>query len=139
MSNLAFHQGLYGAFVVKYNLQVASFRRKHLAGHGISEAVTLATITAVVGYLNKFLRIDMTESLAILFKECEGGGDYDNLCQTWAQWRNVNTLLLATVVRTGLVILSYGCKVPAGIFVPSMAIGATFGRMIGIISKAMHA
>ena len=23
----------------------------------------------------------MTESLAILFRECEGGGDYDNLCQ----------------------------------------------------------
>lgn len=61
------------------------------------------------------------------------------LCRTFAQWPNVNTLLLATVVRTGLVIVSYGCKVPAGIFVPSMAIGATFGRMIGIISKAMHA
>jgi chloride channel 3/4/5 len=59
--------------------------------------------------------------------------------RTWAQWRNVNTLLLATVVRTGFIILSYGCKVPAGIFVPSMAVGATFGRMVGIISKAMHA
>jgi chloride channel 3/4/5 len=59
--------------------------------------------------------------------------------RTWAQWRNVNTLLLATVVRIGLVIISYGCKVPAGIFVPSMAIGATFGRMVGIISKAIHA
>lgn len=23
----------------------------------------------------------MTESLEILFKECEGGGDYDGLCQ----------------------------------------------------------
>jgi chloride channel 3/4/5 len=28
--------------------------------------------------------------------------------------------------------------VPAGIFVPSMAIGATFGRMIGILVQAMH-
>ena len=34
--------------------------------------------------------------------------------------------------------VSYGCKVPAGIFVPSMAIGATFGRMIGIMVKAMY-
>lgn len=63
-------------------MQVASFRRKNLATHGISEAVILAGITALVGYLNKFLRIDMTESLEILFKECEGGGDYDNLCQS---------------------------------------------------------
>ncbi len=38
----------------------------------------------------------------------------------------------------GLVIISYGCKVPAGIFVPSMAIGATFGRMLGIMVKAMQ-
>jgi hypothetical protein len=46
--------------------------------------------------------------------------------------------LLATVIRTGLVVISYGCKVPAGIFVPSMAIGATFGRMLGILVKALY-
>nr|XP_018266605.1 chloride channel, other eukaryote [Kwoniella dejecticola CBS 10117]OBR88763.1 chloride channel, other eukaryote [Kwoniella dejecticola CBS 10117] len=130
--------GLYGAFVIKFNLQVAAFRRKHLANHGISEAVTLAIITAFVGYMNRFLRSDMTESLSLLFRECEGGGDHEGLCQTSAQWRMVNSLLIATVVRTALVIVSYGCKVPAGIFVPSMAVGATFGRMIGILVKAMH-
>lgn len=74
-------QGLYGAFVIKFNLQVAAFRKKHLANHGVMEAVTLATLTAMVGYFNRFLRIDMTESLAILFRECDSGGDYDNLCQ----------------------------------------------------------
>ena len=130
--------GLYGAFVIKYNLQVQSFRRSYLAKHGVSEVVILATLTAFIGYANKFLRIDMTESLEILFRECEGGGDYDNLCQSWAQWRMVNSLLLATVLRTALVIISYGCKVPAGIFVPSMAIGATFGRMVGILVKALY-
>lgn len=30
---------------------------------------------------------------------------------------------------------TYGCKVPADIFVPSMAAGATFGRVAGIIVK----
>lgn len=130
--------GLYGAFVIKYNLQVQSFRRSYLAKHGVSEVVVLAVLTAFIGYANKFLRIDMTESLEILFRECEGGGDYDNLCQSWAQWRMVNSLLLATVLRTALVIISYGCKVPAGIFVPSMAIGATFGRMVGILVKALY-
>ncbi|KAF8268629.1 voltage-gated chloride channel [Lactarius quietus] len=130
--------GLYGAFVIKFNLQVASFRRKHLGKHGVAEAVTLATITAMIGYFNRFLRIDMTESMSILFRECEDGGDFENLCQTSAQWRMVNSLLLATCIRTLLVIVSYGCKVPAGIFVPSMAIGATFGRMVGIIVKALY-
>lgn len=33
--------GLYGAVVVKFNLQVAAFRKKHLGKHGILEAVTL--------------------------------------------------------------------------------------------------
>ncbi|KAM0755906.1 hypothetical protein T439DRAFT_320603 [Meredithblackwellia eburnea MCA 4105] len=130
--------GLYGAFVIKYNLQVQAFRRKHLGSNGIAEAVCLAVLTAMVGYTNKFLRIDMNESLDILFRECEGGGDYENLCQTWAQWRMVNSLLLATVLRTALVVISYGCKVPAGIFVPSMAVGATFGRMVGILVKALY-
>jgi len=130
--------GLYGAFVIKYNLQVQSFRKKHLAKHGVMEAVVLAALTALVGYHNRFLRIDMTESLDILFRECSGGGDYDGLCQTWAQWRMVNSLLLATVLRIVLIIISYGAKVPAGIFVPSMAVGATFGRMVGILVKAMY-
>lgn len=58
--------------------------------------------------------------------------------RTWAQWRMVNSLLLATVLRTVLVVISYGCKVPAGIFVPSMAVGATFGRMVGILVKALY-
>ncbi|KAF9264051.1 hypothetical protein L218DRAFT_998805 [Marasmius fiardii PR-910] len=128
--------GLYGAFVVKFHVQVSKFRRKHLANHGVAEAVVLATLTAVIGYFNRFLRIDMTESMAVLFRECEGvGGD---ICDTSSQWRIVNSLFLATIVRVSLVVVSYGVKVPAGIFVPSMAIGASFGRMIGVIVKAMY-
>ena len=48
------------------------------------------------------------------------------------------SLAFATVMRLFLVIISYGCKVPAGIFVPSMAIGASFGRMVGILVQALH-
>lgn len=122
--------GLYGALVIRFNMAFMAFRRKHLARHGVAEAVFLALITASIGYFNRFLRIDMTESLAVLFRECEAGGDYESLCQTAVQWPMVNSLFLATVIRIGLVIISYGAKVPAGIFVPSMAIGASFGRMV---------
>ncbi|EIW62694.1 Cl-channel protein [Trametes versicolor FP-101664 SS1] len=130
--------GLYGAFMVKFNLKVAEFRRRYLGKHGIAEAVTLAVITAMIGWFNHFMRIDMTESMEILFRECDGASDYDHLCQTTYQWPMVNSLFLATVARMGLVTISYGCKVPAGIFVPSMAIGATFGRMVGIMVKAIN-
>ena len=131
-------QGLYGAFMVKFNLQVAAFRKRYLKNYAIAEAVALATITAMIGWFNHFMRIDMTESMAILFRECDGASDYDHLCQTASQWPMVNSLFIATVLRLGLVVISYGCKVPAGIFVPSMAIGATFGRMVGIIVKAVN-
>lgn len=130
--------GLYGAFVMKWNFRVQAFRKRYLSKYPIVEATVLALGTAIICFPNMFLRIDMTESMEILFLECEGGHDYDELCDRDNRWRMVFTLLLATVLRIFLVIISYGCKVPAGIFVPSMAIGASFGRMVGIMVQALH-
>ena len=130
--------GLYGEYVARFNLQVQRFRRKRLANHGVAEAVILAVLTAMVSYFNRFMRIDMTESLEILFQQCDGASENDVLCQSRMQWSMATSLLLATILRFMFVVLSYGCKVPAGIFIPSMAVGATFGRMIGILVKAMQ-
>lgn len=130
--------GLYGAFVMKWNLRAQAFRKRYLSKYPILESTILALATAVVCFPNMFLRIDMTESMEILFLECEGGHDYDELCDRQNRWSMVFTLLAATLLRTFLVIISYGCKVPAGIFVPSMAIGASFGRMVGILVQALH-
>ena len=130
--------GLYGAFVIKWNLRAQAFRKKYLSNYAVLEATLLAAITAIICYPNMFLRIDMTESMEILFLECEGAEDYNGLCDAENRWRMVLSLTLATVIRTFLVIISYGCKVPAGIFVPSMAIGASFGRTVGILVQALH-
>ena len=130
--------GLYGAFVIKGHLRVQAFRKKYLTKYAILEATLLATGTAIICYPNIFLRIDMTESMEILFLECEGAEDYHGLCEKGKRWSMVFSLTIATILRTFLVILSYGCKVPAGIFVPSMAIGASMGRTIGILVQALH-
>ncbi|KAJ5091951.1 hypothetical protein NUU61_006821 [Penicillium alfredii] len=130
--------GLYGAFVIKWNLRVAAFRKKYLAQYPIVESVVLAGFTALLCYPNMFLKINMTEMMEILFRECEGGHDYQGLCQAKNRWSMVLSLAVATVFRTLLVIVSYGCKVPAGIFVPSMAVGASFGRMVGIMVRALQ-
>ena len=67
---------------MKFNLKVAAFRKWYLGNHAIAEAVILATITAMIGWFNHFMRIDMTESMSILFRECQGmGGDYGGTCQ----------------------------------------------------------
>ncbi|KAH6856400.1 chloride channel [Chaetomium sp. MPI-CAGE-AT-0009] len=130
--------GLYGAFVIKWNLRAQAFRKKYLANYAILEATLLAVATAIVCYPNAFLRIEMTESMKVLFRECEGAEDYHGLCDPKHRFGNVVSLILATVIRIFFVIISYGCKVPAGIFVPSMAIGASFGRTVGIIVQAIH-
>lgn len=130
--------GLYGALVIKWNLRAQAFRKKYLGNYAILEATLLAAGTAIIAYPNVFLRIDMTESMEILFLECEGAEDYHGLCDADKRFWNIVSLVLATVIRIFLVIISYGCKVPAGIFVPSMAIGASFGRTVGIIVQAIH-
>jgi chloride channel 3/4/5 len=130
--------GLYGALVIKWNLRAQAFRKKYLTKYAILEATLLAAGTAIICYPNAFLRIDMTESMEILFLECEGAEDYHGLCEPDRRFWNIDSLSIATVLRVFLVIISYGCKVPAGIFVPSMAIGASFGRTVGIIVQAMH-
>jgi chloride channel 3/4/5 len=130
--------GLYGAFVIKWNLRAQAFRKKYLSRYAILEATLLAAGTALICYPNMFLRIDMTESMEILFLECEGAEDYNGLCDAQNRWKMVFSLTIATILRIFLVIISYGCKVPAGIFVPSMAIGASFGRTIGILVQALH-
>ncbi|EPS40235.1 hypothetical protein H072_5966 [Dactylellina haptotyla CBS 200.50] len=129
--------GLYGALVIKWNLRAQAFRKRFLGSYAVAEATFLAGATALVCYPNKFLRIDMTESMEILFRECEGE-DYNHLCDDKYRWQNVFSLVIATFLRLFLVIISYGCKVPAGIFVPSMAIGACFGRTLGIIVQALQ-
>ena len=80
----------------------------------------------------------MTEMMEMLFRECEGDYDYDGLCEAQNRWPLVFSLFVATGLRMFLVIISYGCKVPAGIFVPSMAIGASFGRMVGILVQWLY-
>uniref|UniRef100_A0A060TGG8 Chloride channel protein n=1 Tax=Blastobotrys adeninivorans TaxID=409370 RepID=A0A060TGG8_BLAAD len=128
--------GLYGLFVIKWNLRAQAFRKRYLSNYAVEEATFLVAITAVICYFNRFLRIDMTESMQILFRECESQDD--PLCSSSHRTGVIFSLTLAVIIRTLLVIISYGAKVPAGIFVPSMAIGALFGRLVGTLVQALH-
>jgi len=46
----------------------------------IAEAVCLAGVTGMLCYWNAWLRIDMTEEMERLFKQCEGVEDYNGVC-----------------------------------------------------------
>ncbi|KAJ1969589.1 glycerol ethanol, ferric requiring protein, partial [Dimargaris verticillata] len=129
--------GVFGAVVIKFNVKAAEFRKKHLQAYPLTEVAVLAVGTAIVCYLNIFLRNDMAEVMSYMLKECRES-DYSGLCRVDYAPRMVWLLAMATVVRMAFTILSYGTKVPCGIFVPSMAVGATFGRMVGILVQSLH-
>lgn len=131
--------GIYGIVVSKFNKRVVSFRKKYLALHyGVREVLTLAVLTASFSYFNQFLKIDMTETMEILFHECGRGMDHPMCDPHSKKTLLIVSLLFATVARTCLTIFTYGCKVPAGIFVPSMAAGATFGRAVGMLMQLIY-
>ena len=44
----------------------------------------------------------------------------------------MRAILIAMVVKGGLTIVMFGIKVPAGIFIPTLGVGACAGRVLGI-------
>ncbi|AET37609.1 Gef1p Ecym_1376 [Eremothecium cymbalariae DBVPG len=135
--------GLYGNYISKWNIRFVQFRRKYLWKWPLQEVFLLASVTSILSYFNEFLKLDMTESMEILFHECVK--DSNN-----SQWNHrlcvidekstllsffgmYFSLIFATLLRALGVVVSYGCQVPAGIFVPSMAVGATFGRSVSLL------
>lgn len=85
-----------------------------------------------------------TELVYNLFAECrqESGIDHGLCVMDPSEFKNVwpiiSTILVAMVVRAGLTVVTFGIKVPAGIFIPSLAVGACAGRVIGILMKYLY-
>ncbi|KAL3232341.1 Anion/proton exchange transporter GEF1 [Nakaseomyces bracarensis] len=137
--------GLYGIYVSKWNIKYVNFRKRYLSQWQIQEVLVLVLITSIVSYFNEFLKLDMTEGMGILFHECVKNDNSSafahKLCQIDSNSQVVDftrqffTLIVATIIRIHFVIVSYGARVPAGIFVPSMAVGASFGRAISLLAK----
>lgn len=130
--------GVYGIVVSKLNKRVTGFRKRYLKNHAVAEVVTLAVLTASFSYFNQFLHLDMTEAMQSLFYECSLETQHEMCRADSNKTQLFFSLLFATFARSALTIITYGCKVPAGIFVPSMAAGATFGRALGLVLEKIH-
>jgi chloride channel 3/4/5 len=127
--------GLYGGCFIKLNMRVAEWRknRTYLKGP-VTEAVIVAFVTALINYPIKFMRAQASQLVYILFAECADlTEDTLGLCKSGKANTGVVALL---VVSAGLgIILSsftFGLKIPAGIILPSMAIGGLYGRAVGL-------
>ena len=139
--------GVYGILMKRMNIFWINFRNLYFKDHLQIEIFFLTIITFLLSYFNSFLKFDMAESMKILFHECSLTDNNENsiwdhdLCtvtnDTDHHWSltfiTCASLLYALVTRFILVVVSYGCKLPCGIFIPSMSIGALFGRLLSIL------
>ena len=79
-----------------------------------------------------------TELVYNLFAECREGFSHSGLCVVDPSsiqhvWPVLQAIFTAMVVKTLLTIVTFGIKVPAGIFIPTLGVGACAGRIMGTV------
>lgn len=86
-----------------------------------------------------------TELVYVLFSEChtDGTNNHSSLCasnpQEWQQvWPVVQAILVAMFMKGALTIITFGIKLPAGIFIPTLGAGACAGRILGIAVRHLQ-
>eukprot|EP00002_Diphylleia_rotans_P040457 TRINITY_DN9591_c0_g3_i2.p1 TRINITY_DN9591_c0_g3~~TRINITY_DN9591_c0_g3_i2.p1 ORF type:complete len:828 (+),score=153.35 TRINITY_DN9591_c0_g3_i2:69-2552(+) len=134
--------GVIGALFVYFNGMVASHRkRSNWSQTPIKEVFIHAAITAAVGYYSPLLRMNSTELIGKLFSECIESSPDEELgfiCRRDSLFEAIGGLTVAFVVKLVLTTVTIGIKVPSGLLIPSLAIGACFGRVIGILVERLR-
>ncbi|WVN85875.1 uncharacterized protein L203_101027 [Cryptococcus depauperatus CBS 7841] len=130
--------GLYGAVFARLNI-IWSRRVRNgtwLKNHPILEVALVVILTTIVSFSNPYTRMGGTELIASLFEECNPSSS-SRLCVSHPE--EVATVIweifMTLVIKGCLTIVTFGIKLPAGIFIPSLAVGACFGRIVGHIME----
>ncbi|KAI7596137.1 chloride channel protein 3 [Hortaea werneckii] len=126
--------GLYGAMFIKLNMRIASWRasaRNMFVQRPVLEVLIVALATAIISFPITFLRAQSSELVEHLFAECKDiQDDYLGLCRAGiANTGVIFALILSGLLGFLLTTVTFGLQIPAGILLPSMAIGATYGRL----------
>lgn len=143
--------GLYGAFFNKLNLKWCKFRKNsRLKRYPVTEVIVLAFLTAAISFPNQYTRMNTSKLIYLLFSEC-GPEDDNLLCDYQRNYTRIDQsvypsaeagpgvfnalwlLALALAFKAIFTIFTFGIKVPAGLFIPSMAVGAIVGRIMGVL------
>ncbi|KPI45456.1 H(+)/Cl(-) exchange transporter 3 [Cyphellophora attinorum] len=137
--------GLYGGLFIHLNMAVTRFRRSEhnpLRDKQLMEVLLIAAVSAVVNFPNIFMRAQLPELLNTLFSDCAVTGNTDSfgLCRATAAGSFSMTSLLITAAGLGFLLaaITLGLPIPAGIILPSLAIGALSGRAVGIAVEMLH-
>ncbi|TLD20918.1 voltage-gated protein/chloride channel-like protein [Venturia nashicola] len=129
--------GLMGALFIKATkFWATTFRRvPFFKKHPVAEVALIAAVTGLLGFWNRYTRLPVTELLRELASPCDTfTASGTGLCPTQEQIPAVLWYLLVAFVLKGfLTTITFGIKVPAGIYVPSMVVGGLLGRIVGHI------
>lgn len=101
--------------------------------HPLLEVFLVALVTGLISFWNRYTKLPVAELLFELASPCDTFTENgDGLCPTRENIPNVlGVLAVAFVIKAGLTVITFGIKVPAGIYVPSMVVGGLAGRMVG--------
>ncbi|GAA5926868.1 uncharacterized protein JCM15063_000391 [Sporobolomyces koalae] len=125
--------GIWGAGFIRLNEEWERLRRASgLRNWPVSEVAVLALFTAVVSYLIVFMRIPSAELVNNLFSDCSSADAY-GLCDPNSSTPTVALLFVSAFAKTLLTAATFGAALPAGVFLPSLTIGACVGRAVGIV------
>ncbi|KAJ9134424.1 Chloride channel protein [Pleurostoma richardsiae] len=130
--------GIYGGLFIKANMKVAQWKKSTSWLPGpVAQVAIVSILTALINYPNLYMRAQNSELVSSLFSECSQVlDDQFGLCKTGAATAGTIVLLLfAAVLGFILAAITFGLQIPAGIILPSMAIGALTGRAVGIIME----
>ncbi|KAB5589136.1 ClC voltage-gated chloride channel protein [Ceratobasidium theobromae] len=118
--------GLYGAYFSKLNYRWS----RHVRGgtwmktHPISEVAMVTLLTTLLCFLNPYTRMGGTELVYNLLAECQLGDWHEGLCITPDRVGEVGVVIraigTALIVKGALTIITFGIKLPAGIFIPTL-------------------
>lgn len=127
--------GALGALFIKASrLWAKTFRQvKVIKKYPLVEILIVASITALVSFWNRYTRLPVAELLYELSAPCSAFvRNGTGLCPTQEHIPDlIRYLLVAFVVKSALTVITFGTKVPAGIYVPSMVVGGLMGRIVG--------
>ncbi|KAJ5172824.1 hypothetical protein N7492_005417 [Penicillium capsulatum] len=129
--------GLFGAFLIRLNMRITKWRRSQTSSRPIVEVAVITLLTALINFPNEFMRAQNSELVQALFAECSNE-TYDQLglCVSGSSaLRVVAFLLMGAALAFILASLTFGLEIPAGIILPSVAIGALYGRALGIVVR----
>ncbi|KAG4442420.1 hypothetical protein IFR05_002122 [Cadophora sp. M221] len=130
--------GVYGGLFIKMNMKVAQWKKGATWLPGpIFQVVIVALLTALINYPNFYMRAQSSDLVYSLFAECSKVvDDQFGLCKTGsATVGTIFLLVFAAILGFFLASITFGMQIPAGIILPSMAVGALFGRAVGIIME----